>query len=76
MEGCRDGEEGGEGVGFVSFVVIDSVKCGGVEKLTCASITGSIYADVTRKCLSLSPVSGDIVEFERELAGALAQIGA
>ncbi|KAL2131112.1 hypothetical protein VTI74DRAFT_5546 [Chaetomium olivicolor] len=40
------------------------------------SITGSIYADVTRKCLSLSPVSGDILEFERGLAATLAQIAA
>ncbi|KAL2019836.1 hypothetical protein VTK56DRAFT_9098 [Thermocarpiscus australiensis] len=37
------------------------------------SITGSIYADVTRTCLSLSPIAGDIIELERGLAAALAQ---
>lgn len=40
------------------------------------SITGSVYADVTRRCLSLIPISGDIVELERELAGALSQCSA
>ncbi|GAB1319619.1 hypothetical protein MFIFM68171_09829 [Madurella fahalii] len=39
-------------------------------------ITGSVYADVTRRCLSLIPISGNIVELERELAGALSQCSA
>ncbi len=40
------------------------------------SITGSVYAEVTRMCLSLSFVSGDILEMERRAAAMLAQIAA
>ncbi|KAK4032236.1 hypothetical protein C8A01DRAFT_50932 [Parachaetomium inaequale] len=39
-------------------------------------ITGTAYAEITRICLEVKPVLGDIVEFERRIAAALAQIGA
>ncbi|KAK4154534.1 hypothetical protein C8A00DRAFT_32659 [Chaetomidium leptoderma] len=39
-------------------------------------ITGSVYAEVTRTCLSLKPISGDVLDLERRLAATLAQIAA
>ncbi|KAG7287309.1 hypothetical protein NEMBOFW57_006818 [Staphylotrichum longicolle] len=39
-------------------------------------ITGSVYAEVTRMYLSLNPISGDLLEFERRAAAMLAQIAA
>ena len=44
--------------------------------LTEDRITGTAYAEITRICLSVKPVLGDIVELERRIAAALAQIGA
>ncbi|KAK4226756.1 hypothetical protein QBC38DRAFT_392697 [Podospora fimiseda] len=40
------------------------------------SVTGSIYAEVVRELLAQKPVSGDILAFERQLVGKLAQIEA
>ncbi|KAK3294272.1 uncharacterized protein B0H64DRAFT_183381 [Chaetomium fimeti] len=39
-------------------------------------ITGSVYAEVTRMCLSTAPIPGDVLEYERRLAAMLAQIAA
>ena len=44
--------------------------------LTRDRITGSVYAEVTRMFLSLNPISGDVLEFERRAAAMLAQIAA
>jgi hypothetical protein len=44
--------------------------------LTEDRITGTAYAELTMTCLSVKPVAGDILEFERRIAAALAQIGA
>jgi len=38
--------------------------------------TGSVYAEVVKKCLFMTPFAGDILELEKQLAGALAQIRA
>ncbi|KAK4188319.1 hypothetical protein QBC35DRAFT_208831 [Podospora australis] len=40
------------------------------------SITGSIYANVVRDCLSLKPIVGDTLEVERQLASDLARVEA
>ncbi|KAK3896542.1 hypothetical protein C8A05DRAFT_39915 [Staphylotrichum tortipilum] len=37
---------------------------------------GSVYAEVTRRCLSVNPIKGDVLDFERQLASAMAEIWA
>ena len=44
--------------------------------MTGDSTMGSVYAEVTRKCLSWNPIKGDVLDLERELASAMAEIWA
>ncbi len=62
---------------FGGFIwVVEIVCCFVLTDWLENSITGSVYAEVTRMCLSLSFVSGDIVEMERQMVTMLARIAA